>query len=186
MGHQTRWRALVVTEGGAGDVPEFLYTPKGETTGCHRHTRSTTTQAEPSAEWNGRGASRSCSEGCGDDQGYDHFGARMMPMGLGCPAGRWDTSMGEHESNSGRVSLQDAAAFEAARDILNDLIGIATAEIHAAREVDPPDAERVAGWQRRSAGWAGRLQGLRAGDAPAIRAVLDEAGPELRALITTE
>jgi hypothetical protein len=94
--------------------------------------------------------------------------------------------MGEHESNSGRVSLQDAAAFEAARDILNDLIGIATAEIHAAREVDPPDAERVAGWQRRSAGWAGRLQGLRAGDAPAIRAVLDEAGPELRALITTE
>jgi hypothetical protein len=80
---------------------------------------------------------------------------------------------------SSGVSLQEQADFGAARDILDDLIGFATAEIRAS---EPRDPARAASWRRRRDEWVSRRRALRPGDADAIHGVLAYDAAQLRVL----
>lgn len=84
---------------------------------------------------------------------------------------------------SGRqVPIEDVAVVEAARDVLDDLIGVATEHIRSAEAT--ADDEAAATWRRRRARWERRRRDVRATDhGDELRAILDEASAELRALI---
>lgn len=83
------------------------------------------------------------------------------------------------------VSLQDAAAYEAARDILSDLLGYAARRIDAGRNDPAADRDELATWQRRRDDWTARFRDLRPHDALAVRRVLDEDAAFLRDLPTS-
>lgn len=77
----------------------------------------------------------------------------------------------------GEVPIEDAAAFEVARQVLAELVGYASHQVDAAESAD--EAKQ---WRERRDGWAKRQRELRVSDTLAVRCVLDEDAPFLRSL----
>jgi hypothetical protein len=78
------------------------------------------------------------------------------------------------------VPLDEAAGFEAALDILDQLIG------YASDRLDESDAGDVNQWRQRRDVWMSRRRGLNPGDTSAVREVLEADGAFLRTLAESQ
>jgi hypothetical protein len=86
--------------------------------------------------------------------------------------------MGSHTPPQG-----EAAGFEAAVDILDQLIGYASKKIDEERAKHAPDSDRVHHWTSQRDAWAATRRELDPRDSDAVRAVLDRDGATLQALV---
>ncbi len=90
--------------------------------------------------------------------------------------------MAPQDGDASQVSLQESASYEAAVDILRELIGYAADEIHQEKERPTASQANITSWQRRQTEWTSRLRDLDPNDAAAVRNVLNHDGRALRSL----
>ncbi len=77
----------------------------------------------------------------------------------------------------------EAAAYEAALDVLAQLVGLAANRISEEEAKPSPDAVEIERWRRRRDAWAARRRGLDPRASPAVHEVLDQDAAFLRSLI---
>ena len=77
----------------------------------------------------------------------------------------------------------EAAAYEAALDILAQLIGLAANRISEEEAKGSPDTVEIERWRLRRDAWAARRRGLDPRASPAIHEVLEQDAAFLRSLI---